>query len=146
MVDSAWDIPKALKHSWPTYEVTKTEDDCILYALGIGFSKKAMDATHYRYTYENDENFAPFPTIPVVIGHGGDLGAGDMDIPGMPKFNPMSLLHGEESVTFIKPIEPNTKYNVTDRVSDIQDKVKGALLVVDGEIKNAETGELVCIV
>jgi len=33
----AWDIPKALKHSWPTYEVTKTENDCILYALGIGF-------------------------------------------------------------------------------------------------------------
>jgi len=105
-----------------------------------------MDETHFRYTYENDENFAPFPTIPVVIGHGGDLGNGDLDIPGIPKFNPMSLLHGEESVIFIKPIEPDVKYTVTDKVSDIQDKGKGTLLVVDGEIRNAETGEHVCTV
>jgi hypothetical protein len=82
----------------------------------------------------------------VIIGHGGALGAGDCDIPGFPKFNPMSLLHGEESVTFIKPIEPDVKYNVTDKVADIQDKGKGALLVVDGEIKNAETGEHVATV
>merc|ERR1711957_1112921 len=140
------DIQKALKHQWKTYEVTKTDDDCILYALGIGFNKKAMNEEHFRYTYEHDDNFSPFPTMAVVVGHAGEVGMGNFDIEGMPKFNPMMILHGEESVYFIKPIESGVKYSVTDKVSDIQDKGKGALLVIDGEIRIAETGEHVCTV
>jgi len=82
----------------------------------------------------------------LLLGHSGEVGAGNFDIEGVPKFNPMMILHGEESVYFIKPIESGVKYTVTDKVSDIQDKGKGALLVIDGEIRIAETGEHVCTV
>jgi hypothetical protein len=31
--------------------------DAILYALSIGFSEDIMNKDHFKFTYENDENF-----------------------------------------------------------------------------------------
>ena len=60
-----------------------------------------MYKPHYNFTYENAEEFQSFPTMGVVVSHrGAILGA----IPGMPEFNPMMLLHGEESLEILKPI------------------------------------------
>jgi hypothetical protein len=55
-----------------------------------------MNKSHYNFTYENAEEFQAFPTMGVVIAHRASLG--DMSIPGMPEFNPMMLLHGEEQI------------------------------------------------
>lgn len=52
MVEQEWNVEAALKHVFNPYEVTLSEDDCILYALGVGFSKKALNNEHYRFTYE----------------------------------------------------------------------------------------------
>ena len=66
-----------------------------------------MNRDHFKFTYENEEGFTAFPTMPVLtLG-----GAVDQlfSIPGMPAFNPMMLLHGEQSVVNYKPITPGTK-------------------------------------
>jgi len=42
----------------------------------------------------------------VVIAHGNIMDK--INNPGMPKFNPMSLLHGEESLEIFSPIQPDT--------------------------------------
>ena len=60
----------------------------------------------------------------------------------MPDFNPMTLLHGEESVIVERPFKPNAKYIIQEEVKDFQDKGKGSLLIFDAQIREAETGEL----
>ena len=57
MDSSDIDIPKALQHKYPSYDVTLTNNEMILYALGIGFSKDPLNKDHFKFTYENDENF-----------------------------------------------------------------------------------------
>ena len=52
-----WDLDKAIGHTWKEYEVEVTNKDAILYALGIGFQKKAMDQKHFNFTYENADEF-----------------------------------------------------------------------------------------
>ena len=70
-----------------------------------------MNTDDMRYTYEFDENFTCYPTNAVTIAHGGKIRAGEFDdFPGMPEFNPMKILHGEETIMIEKPILPNTKY------------------------------------
>jgi hypothetical protein len=105
-----FDIPKALAFKQQPYEVQLSNQDIILYALGIGFSHDAMNKDHLRYTYENADFFGAFPTNSLVACHRGPFSDGDFDIPGVPAFNPMQLLHGEETITIDQPFKTDTKY------------------------------------
>jgi hypothetical protein len=58
----------------------------------------------------------------------------------------MMLLHGEESVTFVKPLVPETKYLVSKKNVDIQDKGSGALLMTEYSIAEADTGDVASVV
>ena len=102
MKASDWDLKKAIGHKGKSYELDLTKKDLILYALGIGFQEDPLNKGHYNFSYENAEEFQSFPTIPVVIAHKNfDLIRG----PGIPDFNPMMVLHGEEAIEMFKPIE-----------------------------------------
>ena len=54
----------------------------------------------------------------------------------------MQLLHGEETITIEKPLKHDTKYVVQEKIVDLQDKGKGAVLIFDAEIREAETKAL----
>ena len=99
------------------YEVLIDNREMILYALGIGFQKDPMNAEDYNFTYENAADFASFPTMAVVIAHRGDLAS--LTVPGIPTFNPMMLLHGEEKVELYSPIEPDTTVICQDIIADL---------------------------
>ena len=105
-----------------------------------------MNAKHFKFTYENNEDFQVFPTNAVTVCHRGPFADGDFDIPGVPPFNPMMLLHGEEQVTFEKPLQAGAKYIVEESAVDFQDKGKGALLIFDAKILEAESRDLVSTV
>ena len=110
------DVKKLIGHKLKPYKMFYTEKDACLYSLSIGFSKKAMKTDEFKYTYEMADDFTCFPTNAVTLAHGGEIlkgfHAGKFDLPGMPEFDPMMLLHGEETITIEKPILPNTKYVV----------------------------------
>jgi hypothetical protein len=42
--------------------MTITDDDAILYALGVGFSQDPLNKSDLRYTFENADDFGPFLT------------------------------------------------------------------------------------
>lgn len=90
------DIELALSYKQTPYEVELQNNDAILYALGIGFQQDAMNEKHFKFTYENADGFQAFPTNAVTVCHRGPFADGDFDVPGIPAFNPMMLLHGEE--------------------------------------------------
>lgn len=63
------DVKKVLSTVWPPYNVQLTNNEMILYSLGIGFSSDPMNANDYKFTYENDSDFQAFATMPSVIAH-----------------------------------------------------------------------------
>ena len=69
-----------------------------------------MNSADYNYTYENADEFQTFPTLAVVLAHRGELSM--LSVEGMPKFNPMMLLHGEEKVEMYAPIEVDSTVEV----------------------------------
>jgi len=135
-----FDIKKAIGNKFEPYEMQVTSKDVILYALGIGFQKDPMNKEHYDFTYENAEDFKAFPTIAVVIGHRtfGNLSS----IPGIPAFNPMMLLHGEEKVEVYGAIDVDSTVVVQESLFDLQDKKKAFVMVIETVIKDKETGDL----
>lgn len=58
----------------------------------------------------------------------------------------MMLLHGEESLTIVKPLRLGTRYTVQSKLVDIQDKGKGAVLIFDATITEVDTSEVQSIV
>jgi len=105
-----------------------------------------MNEDHYKWTYENADEFGVFPTNAVTVAHRGPMSKGVFEIPGMPEFNPMMLLHGEESVTFVKPLMPDTKYRVNETIADMQDKGSGALMIADSTISEVDSGDVAAVV
>ena len=136
-----WDIKKAIGHKWKSYEVPVTNKDIILYSLGIGFQQNPLNKEHFNFTYENAEEFQSFPTMNVIIAHRMSLE--DLSIPGVPAFNPMMLLHGEESLEVFKAIEAETTLVAQDELIDLQDKKKATVVVIQTTIKDKESGDLV---
>jgi 3-hydroxyacyl-CoA dehydrogenase/3a,7a,12a-trihydroxy-5b-cholest-24-enoyl-CoA hydratase/multifunctional beta-oxidation protein/peroxisomal enoyl-CoA hydratase 2 len=114
-----FDVAKALSFKQKPYEVTLSNNDVILYALGIGFSRDPMNKGELRYTYENAENFGAFPTNSLVVCHRGPFAEGDFDVPGIPPFNPMMLLHGEEQQIIHNELKVDTKYIVQEKIVDL---------------------------
>jgi len=140
MKASDWDLSKAIGHKSTPYEVAVTKKDLMLYSLGIGFQADPLNASHYNFTYENAEDFQSFPTMPVVLAHRNMEAA--MSLPGVPQYNPMMLLHGEETVEVFKPLEADTTVVVQDTLVDLQDKGKATVLVNESTLTDKETGEV----
>jgi acyl dehydratase len=78
-----------------------------------------------------------FGVIPVFQMLGGLVGLEGLS------FNPMMLLHGEQDLVLHKALPARAKVENTGRVSDVFDKGKGALVVVETETKD-ESGDLLC--
>lgn len=125
---------KIIGHVYASYEITVTSKDLILYALSLGFNQDPKRRDEYKFTYEFDKNFTSFPTIPVVIAHKNF--SSFLRTPGLPKINPIMILHGSEEVEIIKPIKADTKYKVIEKALDIQDKGKFSVLVGEAIITN----------
>ena len=123
------------------YEVKITKMELALYALGIGFQRDPMNREHFNFTYENADEFQSFPTMGVVCAHKGSLDM--LKVDGMPRFNPMMLLHGEESIEVFNPIEPDQTITIQETLIDLQDKKKATVMVMETVGKNKETGEMI---
>mmetsp|Transcript_10839 Transcript_10839/g.12195 ORF Transcript_10839/g.12195 Transcript_10839/m.12195 type:complete len:107 (+) Transcript_10839:2-322(+) len=79
---------------------------CQLYALSIGFNRDPLNEDHFKFTYELEDDFTSFPTI-VVLSLKVCL-IEMFDTPGLPQFNILQLLHGEQIIECINPIKPGT--------------------------------------
>ena len=67
MSEQAWDLSKAIGYKFGELEVTLTDKDLILYALGIGFQRDPMNSKDYPFTYENADEFLCFPTLSATL-------------------------------------------------------------------------------
>ena len=105
--------------------------DAIIYALGIGFSRDPMNEDDHKFTYELKDEFTVFPTIAATFADVKDaFGALDSN-PGIPKFNPMMILHGEQHLEIIRPLRTGFRLITKGKIADIADKGKGAFAIFE---------------
>ena len=65
---SSFDPKPLIGLLFDSYELTFSPKDLILYALSIGFNQiDPSNRDHFRFTYENDENFGSFPTMSIGV-------------------------------------------------------------------------------
>eukprot|EP00923_Selenidium_pygospionis_P056987 GHVN01099511.1.p1 GENE.GHVN01099511.1~~GHVN01099511.1.p1 ORF type:complete len:162 (+),score=26.81 GHVN01099511.1:222-707(+) len=128
-------------------EVTFSSRDVVLYALGIGVSMDPMDPQDLTFTYEMNDAFATIPSYASCITPIGPLIEGLNECPGLPDFNPMMLLHGEEKIDLVKPLPTSTEDSTVrcrGFIRSVVDKGSGALVNIGVEI--VQDGEVVCVI
>lgn len=130
------DPEKARGARLPEGESSYTQDQVILYHLGLGAGVPATDPKELEYTYEKNLKVLPsFAVIPAF----GSMG-GIANIPGL-QFNFAMLLHGEQEVILHRPLPTQAKLVTSAHIPEIYDKGKAALVILEAEAKDAETGE-----
>jgi len=97
-----------------------TWKDVVLYALGIG-----AQAEELPFVYENAKGgLRVFPSFSVVMGM--DL---LIELFKDLKVDLSRFIHGEQAIKLYRPIPPEGKTLVEGEITNIYDKVKGALIV-----------------
>ncbi len=120
------DLARVVGADLPTTEYSWDEDRVILYHLGLGAGVRPTDPMELPYVYEGSlkvlPTFATIPPFATMIGLGGLDG---LDV------NPAMILHGEQQVTIHRPLPVSGIVTNRGRVTQVYDKGKGALLVVE---------------
>jgi acyl dehydratase len=120
------DPAKALGHEFPQSEASWSQDDVILYHLGVGAGVPAVDPGELEYTYEKNLKVLPsFGVIP-VFGSMANLG----NVPGL-EFNFAMLLHGEQDIEIHRPLPTAAKIRSKGKVVGLYDKGKACLCVLE---------------
>lgn len=125
---------KLMAYAPPAREHSYSENDSMLYALGVGLGHDPVDERQLRFVYE--KNLATLPTMACITGYTRirdlDLGA-----------DYTKLLHGDQATIFHKPLP--TSGTVVSKISvrDVVDRgEKGAIIYLDRDVTDKASGEL----
>jgi acyl dehydratase len=123
---------------------TFTTRDTVIYALGVGAPANWLDQDELKFVYELHDDFVALPTMPAI--YTGELITETLkgDFRGI-KFNPMMLVHGEQSLEIKKPLPVSGTMTCKSTVSDIFDKGSGMLINTDVSCVD-ESGDEIAIV
>jgi len=112
---------------------TYTERDIILYALGVGCSVAQPD--YLKFLFELSEDFCVIPSFGVIPA----FGSFNAIIGGLPGFevDPTKILHGEQYLEILSPLQPADTLTSQLSVADILDKKSGALILYNIDTFNA---------
>ena len=107
-----------------TFLKNLTHREAILYALSVGWNKASLENVDYqdwnKFTYENDKDFE------VVQSFTAQFSVLDLlkirSWPGLPDYDPMALLHGEQIIQFHKPTKVGQDLVNENTIVDIADK------------------------
>ena len=115
-------------------EFTKvlTKNEAILYALSVGCNQDPMNRDDLKYTdvFSKDFRIIQSITAPFSVLDLDKIRA----CPGLPDYNRMDLLHGEQIIQPISPLEIGEKLISENSIVDIEDKRSGALITIESKI------------
>jgi acyl dehydratase len=119
-------LEKAVGAALPGTTFSWGDDDVILYHLGVGAGVPPSDPRELRYAYEGElwvlPTYATIPQFPIMMSMGMAPG---FDI------NPAMILHGEHEVVLHDRLPTAGTVTQTGRVTEVLDKGKGALAIVE---------------
>jgi 3-hydroxyacyl-CoA dehydrogenase/3a,7a,12a-trihydroxy-5b-cholest-24-enoyl-CoA hydratase len=131
-------------HEFPMLTFSYTERDAVLYALGIGAPLDWIDQEELQFVYElSTRGFKALPTFAVLYPSkmidvlvGGRIG--DFE------FNPMMLVHGEQFLHIVRPLQPRDTIHCHPRITQIYDKGSGMVIVTETLCRD-EQGEVMVV-
>jgi len=132
------DPDKARGARLPDGETAYTQDQVILYHLGLGAGENATDPKELEYTYE--KNLKVLPSFAVIPAFGSMGGIASGAIPGL-QFNLAMLLHGEQEIILHQPLPTAAKLRTSAHIPEIYDKGKAALVILESTAKDADSGQ-----
>jgi hypothetical protein len=119
-----------------------------IYALGVGCCTDPSDEDELNFVISSSDNFKILPTFSSVIQPNVNYIGRVNACPGIPEYDPMLELLGEQKVEIFSPLPPAMEGRVTWTVVDVQDKKTGALLIYekqffanDGTLMTKTTGK-----
>jgi acyl dehydratase len=123
------------------YEVPETEggwsqDDVILYHLGVGAGDPPTDPGQLEYVYEKQLKVLPsFAPIPVFHALGGLA-----NVPGL-EFDFLQALHGEQGIELHQPVPSSGRVVNRARVVAVWDKGKACVCVFEVVSRDPQNGD-----
>jgi acyl dehydratase len=135
----AIDPERLLAHRFTEKRQSYSRRDSILYALGIGLGSDPLDERDLDYLLETREKTVP--TFAVTLASPG-LWVRDPDL----GIDWVRLVHAGQEACFEAPLPPEANVVSTARIASIADlgADKGAELVLEREVSDAENGTLYC--
>ena len=121
----------------PDTTVSWTEDDCLLYALGVGAG--AADPTReLNLTTENSTGVGlqVVPTFGIILVHGGPDLLARVGVAGK------DLLLVRESISLTRPLQVSGDARTSSRVVDVADHPRGFLLTMENRVVDARSDDL----
>ena len=115
--------PEAVGSVGEAHEASWNSKDALLYAVGIG---AGTDELAYTTENTNGVDQQVFPTFAVVVGWGGGS-----PMRNIGSFNPALLVHGQQAITFHKPIPVSGTVSMQGRITAMYDKGKAAVVVTE---------------
>lgn len=132
------DLDRALGAELPATDYTWDQNAVILYHLGIGAGVPATSPGELEYCYE--ANLKVLPSYGSIPAFGAMMGLGGVD--GL-DFNFALLLHGEQETVLPGPLPTTGSVENAARITDIFDKGKGALVIIEVVSSGPDGNELV---
>jgi acyl dehydratase len=115
--------------------------DALLYALGVGCGVSDPVGAELEFTTENtigvDQKV--LPTFCVLAGFNAEGGKSAMANAGT--YDPRMLVHGEQGIRLHRPIPVSGEISLTDEITGIYDKGKGAVIASKGVATLAADGK-----
>jgi len=133
------DVAKAKTHKFQPITYTYKDTEVILYALGVGEGTNPTDDSQLKFVYENHPSFRALPTMGVLFPM--DLMTQVISADGL-SFNPMMLLHGEQRLELRKPIPTSGTLKSYGKITNVYDKGKGAVVILDCITKDQQNEEV----
>jgi acyl dehydratase len=130
------DLARAIGAELSPTTFTWSDDDVILYHLGIGAGDPPTDPGELRYCYEGDlhtlPTYATIPQFSMMMSMGVADGV-EIDL--------SRVLHGEHEIVVHDQIPTSGTVTQSGRITDIYDKGKGALVLIEIVSVLEKTGE-----
>jgi acyl dehydratase len=121
------DMQRALAARTDPHTATWTQDDVILYHLGIGAGQAPAES---ELSYVFEDALRVLPTFAVLAPK--DATSAAMRLPGL-DIDWFGTLHGEHEIVVSKPIPPAATVSSRGRVARIDDKGSAAVVVIETE-------------
>ena len=118
-----------------------TSDEALLYALGVGAGVADPVAQELEFTTENTSGVTQqaLPSFCVISAH--KARGGTSALASIGSFDPRMLVHGEQGFVLHRPMPVSGEVTITEEVTGIYDKGKGAVVATKSSAVSVEDGQ-----
>ena len=121
------------------FESSWDSKDCLLYSLGVGAGVTDPTGFELEFTTENTKEVEQktLPTMCVVLGGTGGRGP----LSNLGDVNYSKMVHGEQGIILHKPLPTSATILSTSKISNIYDKGKAALVILETTAVDSQDGQ-----